>query len=447
MMSKKLAAALAIGLAFAPPAALAQSSVSIGGTINILWDHVRASGNTGGDGPGVPSSQMSMKGHDRVRDGGISNIRFTVIEDLGGGNSAFVQVESAIIQNSDQRNDNFGNTGFSGATGNSSPVWGNRNSGIGLRGKSFGRFVIGVWEVHYTEHAVIDEGYSRGNAAWAALSIMQNFGSGFAINPFIGTRYSNVIRWDSPVWSGFSVGAAYARPTDAAPPNTGAGSPTDGKRNRAWNIAPRFVWEGLTLQYSYLQDRDAVTNAAPTFAGQAFAAATPAAWKITGNRLGARYEFKNGLGIGAIWDESRMSNSTNTPVNQINVKRSAWALPFTYDRGSHHFIATYGRANDWRGQIAGTDAGSATPATLGLAAIGTCGAACLAGTSFGSNTGASMFSIGYMYNISSRTNLSIGFVQIRNDSLARYDHYSNSSGNAAEGADPKSFSLGIRHTF
>ena len=82
--------------AFVAPAAFAQSSVTVGGTINILWDSVRASNNTGGDvqgGFGGNAGQNSLKSADRIRDGAGSNIRFTVIEDLGGGTSAFVQVE------------------------------------------------------------------------------------------------------------------------------------------------------------------------------------------------------------------------------------------------------------------------------------------------------------------------------------------------------------------
>src|SRR5882672_7118493 len=105
-MNRKVLVA-AVAAAFVAPAAFAQSSVTVGGTINILWDTVRASGATNFGSGSAPD----MKSHDRVRDGAGSNIRFTVIEDLGGGNSAFVQVESAVIQNSDTRADLVGNAG------------------------------------------------------------------------------------------------------------------------------------------------------------------------------------------------------------------------------------------------------------------------------------------------------------------------------------------------
>ena len=110
-MNRKLLVA-AVAAALTAPAAFAQSSVTIGGTVNILWDNVRANGNTGGDVQGG-AGQNSLKSADRVRDGNGSNIRFTVIEDLGGGTSAFVQVESAVIGNSDTRADNLGTLGAS----------------------------------------------------------------------------------------------------------------------------------------------------------------------------------------------------------------------------------------------------------------------------------------------------------------------------------------------
>ena len=260
--------------------------MTIGGTINILWDNVRANGNTGGDVQG--GTNNSLKSEDRVRDGAGSNIRFTVIEDLGGGTSAFVQVESAVIQNSDQRADLIGNFGGSFANGNAAAVWGNRNSGVGIRSKAAGRFLIGVWDVHYHEHYSIDPSWIPGNSAWSTLSLTQNMGSGFNINPAFGGRLSNVIRWDSPVWSGFSMSATYARPTDGVVPNLpGAvgGDVRDGKKNRNWSFAPRYESGGLTVQYSYMQDKDAVSAGAVSFGGGATTiAAQTAAWIITSNR-------------------------------------------------------------------------------------------------------------------------------------------------------------------
>jgi predicted porin len=427
-MNKKVLVA-AVAAAMAAPAAFAQSSVTVGGTVNILWDNVKAGGATGG-GDG-------LKSHDRVRDGAGSNIRFTVIEDLGGGTSAFVQVESAVINNSDTRNNAAG-------AGASTSGWGNRNSGIGIRSKTAGRFLIGVWDVHYDEHYKTDPGWLIVNSGSSTLGLTNTMGAGASNSPQgggIGGRYSNVIRWDSPVWSGFSVSANYARPTDSAPVNV-AGDVRDGKKNRVWSIAPRWEGGGWSVVYSYLQDKDISTNATLSLgAGNLAAGATVSAnWKVTSNRIGVRYKFANGLGLGLLWDESKTQNNTTVVAGQMSVKRRVWAIPVTFETGNHHMYGTYTKADDWRGQIGGVDVGAVTNA----AAIGTAGAGTI---NYGAESGATMWAMGYSYKLSQRTNVGVSYNQIRNQALVRYDLFANSTGNAAVGADPKQFAFNIRHTF
>ena len=431
-MNRKVLVA-AVAAAFVAPAAFAQSSVTVGGTINILWDTVRGGGGT--------VANTDLKSHDRVRDGAGSNIRFTVIEDLGGGNSAFVQVESAVIQNSDTRADLAGNLQGVGTSGNTTAIWGNRNSGIGIRSKAAGRFLIGVWDVHYHEHYAIDPAWIPGNSAWSTLSLTQNMGSGIGghANAF-GGRLANVIRWDSPNWSGFSMGITYARPTDGAPLNV-AGDVRDGKKARNWSFSPRYEMGGLSVVYTYMQDKDSPTAAANFSIGgtNIGAAAATSVWKITSNRLGVRYKFAFGLGIGALWDVGKTSNTTNAAANAIGVKRTVWAFPISYDTGNHHVMATWARARDWQGSIGGVGLGSVTAGAIGGSPAGS--------HNFGSATGASFFSLGYMYNLSQRTNVSVGYARTRNDALVRYDQFANSTGNASVGTDPRSFSVGLRHTF
>lgn len=428
-MNKKVLVA-AVAAAMTAPAAFAQSSVTVGGTINIMWDNVKAGGATGG-GDG-------LKSHDRVRDGAGSNIRFTVIEDLGGGTSAFVQVESAVINNSDTRNNAAG-------AGASTSGWGNRNSGIGIRSKTAGRFLIGVWDVHYDEHYKTDPGWLIVNSGSSTLGLTNtmgvNGGTGNALGGGIGGRYSNVIRWDSPVWSGFSVSANYARPTDAAPVNS-AGDVRDGKKNRVWSIAPRWESGGWSVVYSYLQDKDIGTAATLSLGAAALVAGATATatWKVTSNRLGVRYKFANGLGLGLLWDESKVSNNTPVAGNQMSLKRRVWAIPVTFETGNHHIFGTYSRADDLKGQIGGADVGTVTNnATIGTALPGT--------INYGSETGATMWSMGYAYKLSQRTNVHISYNQIRNQALTRYDLFANSTGNTAVGADPKQLAIGMRHTF
>jgi len=439
---KKNVMVAAVAAAFVAPA-FAQSSVTVGGTINIMWDNVKAGGSTLNN--IVGGQNQDLRSHDRVRDGAGSNIRFTVIEDLGGGNSAFVQVESAVIMNSDQRANQVGVNQGIGTSGNNTAVWGNRNSGIGIRSKTAGRFLIGVWDVHYHEHYNVDPGWIITNSNNSTLTMTQNMGSAFAVNPAMGGRLSNVIRWDSPVWGGFSMSVAYARPTDGFPANS-TGSVADGKKNRVWNFAPRYESGGLAVQYSYMQDKNAVSTATMTFGGSAVAAALGTAasvggaattsWKLTSNRLGARYKFANGLGIGALWDSSK-AEGQHEAISNTSIKRTAWAFPVTYETGNHHVYGTYGKARDWKGTLLGANVGAVNVVTGGVT------------NNFGSATGSKYWTVGYAYKLSQRTNVHVSYMKITNEALARYDGFANTTGTAAAqfGADPKTWAFGLRHTF
>jgi predicted porin len=123
----------------------------------------------------------------------------------------------------------------------------------------------------------------------------------------------------------------------------------------------------------------------------------------------------------------------------VSLKRTVWAFPISYDTGNHHVMATWARARDWRGQIGGVGLGSVSIGALNGQPANT--------LNFGSDTGANFFSLGYMYNLSQRTNVSVGYARTRNDALVRYDMFANGTGNTAIGADPRSVSVGLRHTF
>ncbi|HUN67900.1 MAG TPA: porin, partial [Burkholderiales bacterium] len=155
------------------------------------------------------------------------------------------------------------------------------------------------------------------------------------------------------------------------------------------------------------------------------------------------------------WDQSKTnikqeigSGTTAAPFIQgpsSDFKRTAWAAIGTYDTGNHHFQLTYVRADDWSGNLAGQGLSSidVVPTNLQTAGANT------TRVNVGGNTGAKMWSAGYQYNLSQRTNVSLSYQQIRNDSLARYDFFANGNGQSAGayGADPKSIAVGLRHTW
>src|SRR6266540_3396126 len=103
-MQKKLLAVAVAGALAVPGVAMAQA-VTISGALNLWMESAGASGATQTQtvAGGTPTT-FDVKSRSRIQDGNGSNIRFTAVEDLGGGMQAFGQVESAVFSNADTRN-------------------------------------------------------------------------------------------------------------------------------------------------------------------------------------------------------------------------------------------------------------------------------------------------------------------------------------------------------
>jgi hypothetical protein len=102
----------------------------------------------------------------------------------------------------------------------------------------------------------------------------------------------------------------------------------------------------------------------------------------------------------------------------VSVARTAWALPVSYVMGKHTLLATYARAGD-----------------LGAAA----------------NSGADMWTLGWDYALSRRTNIGLYYSRLANESAAAYQPFAaglNLTGSAlAAGENASTFALGVKHTF
>ena len=443
MQKNLLAVAVAAALA-APAVAMAQSSVTISGALN-LW--VEQAGATGSTAPGTATAtSFDVKPRSRMQDGAGSNIRFTAVEDIGGGLQGFGQVESAVFTNADTRTNTLGAAGSTGG-------WGTRNSGVGLRGSAWGEILLGIWDIHYQESYAVDNQIITGASHTSSLALLNTFGTpGWSsLNPTIGGRLNNVVRYASPNWGGFTFNAEYSRPTDGLVSTAAVGGvalPVEGKKNAVMNIAPKFNMGGLHVGYSWYQDKDLTTTANATGlyngasnapAGAAGMTAAGSVNKITSNRFQAAYTFPFGLKIGAIYDRSKWEAIGNTVAAlSSELKRDVWSVPLSYAIGPHTVFATYAKANKLKGNIGGADLSNITVTPVG----GT-------GQTMDSGTGAKFYSFGYQFALSKRTNIHMSYSQVKNDSLAGYDFFSNTVGmaNGNYGADPKSLALGIRHTF
>ena len=385
-MQKKLIAAAVAGLIAVP--ALAQTNVTISGNLRAGWENYKLSGS----------------GHDaesRVSDQS-SGLRFNVVEDLGGGLKAWMQLDYRGAVDT-------GNLANSG------------NSGVGFMG-NWGKFTIGRWDVHYNETA----GLLGVNRAGSLQSMLHNglLSQVNGVNIANTTRTPNVLMWDSPNWNGFTARLGYSTNPTA---NEGTGVTTaansgDAGGGYAWSAALRYNNGPWTAGYSHYasesENRQKVTATSAKITAQN---------DLTGDRIWLGYKFAMGLKLGFAYDWSSNDNGAIAVVGSTKQKRGAWYLPVSYSWGPHAIYAQYARAGD----------------TSNSAAI---------------DTGASAWNIGYDYAFSKRTSMGVFYTQLNNKTGGNYNLKSvggsgataigaGAAGATGLGADARQWYIGMTHSF
>ncbi|MCX7892090.1 MAG: porin [Burkholderiales bacterium] len=442
-MKKKLLA-LAVAGALAPAFAVAQTSnVTLSGQLKLGYEYIDTDGARGG-----------TAGYNNIYR--IANetswVRLSGSEDLGNGLRAVFQIESEI------------NGDVQGG------LWTSRNSGVGLASNTLGTLMFGRWDAHYTSHAAVEGAGFGGNALALkanSLNLLQWVnGLGTA-----GSRLSNVIRYVSPTWAGFSGEVIYSLDSEPAGTSSSSVQSSSGQRGRPsewaitlrWGAGPANAFlsyinrhnQGLVLA-NYGGGVPAYTGALPTTLSDAAAAGLGGG--LNGNalslnqgtldleayRFGGSYTFGFGGGmqlkVGAIGDYNKWNADIANNTSNINAKRWAMAIPASLAMGPHTIFATFGYAWDTKGNVNCNTAIGGVTARVGCS---------------GGDTSAQMYMIGYDYALSKRTSVGGNWVMINNDTNAYYDFWTRGIGVGAAGtatatgggASPQSFYVGIRHLF
>lgn len=383
-MQKKLIAAAVAGLIAVP--ALAQTNVTISGNFRAGWESYKITDCTAG---------FSCRSESRVTDQS-SGLRFNVVEDLGGGLSAWGQLD----YRGNIENGALGNTG---------------NSGVGFMHKGWGKFTLGRWDVHYNE-------ITGGLQATRAGSLQTLVGHGIIsqVNGNTianGTRTPNLMMWDSPNWNGFTARLAYSTGFDVAV-NEGSGRSATGTGNpgggSAWTGALRYnngPWNA-GLSYWNADGETRVTGAAKN--------------DQTSTRAWLGYTFGMGLKVGIAWDRSKRDTGLNGGAS-ATMSRSGWMIPVTYSFGPHAIYGTYSRV--------GSHSGSAVAA----------------GT--GGQYKAHQWMLGYDYAFSKRTTAGVFYTKVNNSTLGGYDMFNgnamtaNGGTGTAASEGSRQIYVGMNHTF
>jgi len=370
-MSKGLkATALAGVLAVIPGLALAQSSLTISGFFKMGIEDIKLDDAS-------PTRSGNTR-EDRVTDNN-SRLIFNVTEDVGNGLQVIAQLDSRFSPDNGAGLTAAGNT------------W------VGLRSKAWGSLTIGRQDLHYGLQP--DDIYRKAGSDKARSVSVFDFVQNGATTQAIAnaTRTANVIRWDTPIWSGFQLTTAYST-NAAAASEADIGSPV--RKGSAWNLNPSYTRSNWQVGYSYWNSKPDASLA-----------------DQRGDTVYAYYKW-SGLKVGVGWNQSKLKSATGTDA----AKRDAWTIPLSYTYGAHNLYAHYTWADDDKVQ--------------------------------GANTGANMFALSYVYDLSKRTSFGLTYAYIKNDSGASYQLYQDNGGTQSStnatpflGEDPRLLSTTLKHAF
>ena len=382
-MQKKLIA-VAVAGALMPAAAMAQSTVQIFGNMYLEYAFVKQ---------GRDAAGQDLANADVLQTPG-SEIGFRGEEKLGGGMSAW-----------------FTCTSTADPRGVSADGWCTRNSAVGLRG-NFGNFFIGNWDTPFKRTMGNTGGRDTGifGTAWMLAGQSTTVTDGASTGVF-KRRQRNSINYDSPNFGGFQFMAA----TTSTNSSTATTATSAGAKPRVWSLAGQYRGGPLTVAAGYEQhDKMYNANVAnSTFAGDGKGWHLSGSYQLGGVRLGGMFTEQKG--------EPAAGQSVKVKAYQLGAE---WKI-----QGPHNVHFGYTVADD----VTGTAAAVLSPNRPAANALG--------------NTGAKMWQIRYLHDFSKRTQGTIGYVSLKNETAALYTLGGLATTTTSLGAKDSAFALSIAHRF
>lgn len=385
-MQKKLIALAVAGLVSG--GAFAQTNVTISGLVRMSVEQYKLAG--------VPAGQDASN-ENRVSDQS-SMLVFSGREDLGGGMYAGFVIDNRFSPD----------LGAFGASG---------NTNIHLGG-NWGRVAMGRQDLHYGTAIESYKAYTLQNIL--SNGIFSQVGGAVIAN---ATRTPNVVMYDSPNMSGFTVRLAGS--TNWAG-NEGSGvraaGATDPGKGSATNLALNYANGPIKAGYSYWR-ATAEGGRGTLAAGAALIGTATSGTGVDqrGDTLQFGYTFPMGVAVGLGWNKSRIEGS------DLEVSRTAWVLPISYTFGANQIAFTYAKANN----LSGSGAAGAT------------------------DTGANAYTLAYGYSLSKRTNVGVAYTRLNNQTNASYNLFAMAANGGTQvtngatrvGSDPQQLSVNMNHSF
>jgi predicted porin len=392
-MQKKLIAA-AIASAFAAPVVASaadgagSSTVQVFGTIYVEYSYAKQGRNAGA---GVQPDRTST---DFLQTPG-SEIGFKGEERLGGGLSAWYQCTSTADPRGQSQN------GFC-----------SRNSALGLKG-AFGNVFIGNWDTPFKRTISPTAVGGNDTGIWGTAFLLTGDSTTDAVGANRANfkkRQNNSINYDSPNFGGFQVMGMF---TSAQASTATLDNQTNNKA-RVWSLGLQYSAGPLYVSGGYEEHRQ--------YAG---VGALPDGTKDRGWHLGAAYTW-GPVRVGGLYTQQKFD------VAAGEVKAKAWHAGVDWTiAGPHGLRAAYTQAGNMSG-VAGILIGTASGPGYRPTA--------------GSDTGARLYQIRYVYTFSKRTEFNVGYVRLNNDNNAAYN-LGGLNGAHAPGEKQQAVAFSMRHTF
>jgi predicted porin len=357
-----------------------------------------------------------------------SEIGFKGEEKLGGGLSAWFQCTSTA----DIR-------------GQSPEGFCSRNSALGLKG-GFGNVYIGRWDTPFKRTISPTNIAGNDTGIWGTAFLLTG-GSTSTLDASsratFKRRQANMISYDSPEFAGFQVMAGYSAINGATATTTGV---TNAKA-RVMSLGAQYSAGPLYVSAAYETHRQFGVGTPSGVTGQLGAGTVvPVA---TGDNSDKGWH----VGAAYTWGPVRFGGQYTQQKFEVGpgseAKYKAWHVGVDWTIvGPHGLRAAFTQARDAKGSA--TVIGAAT--TTNTLFTGTyrpapCfgATAALAAAACGSDTGAKLYQIRYVYTFSKRTEFNFGYVRLNNDARAAYALGGLSSPNVGE--DQSAWALSMRHTF
>jgi predicted porin len=392
-MQKKLLTLAVAGALAVPGVASAQSSVEVYGYINMSLGFWRwKDANDQATSPDVSKWDVTS---------GASNVGVRGRETLGGGLSAWFQVETNAAM---ERSNNVAHTsGFA-----------SRNSAVGLQG-AFGNVFIGQWTSPWADL----------DALWA-IGTVGPFGP---VTSIIGRRETTGAAPNANCSNlGSGVGAGLGGNCDSVEAGGGVGHPFWRRMsNSVFYQSPVFAG-GAQAKFAWQVNQDKTDggtgvvkqdpqmwSASIQWAGMGGKARIGAAIDrhkdfTTVGKTDTGYAIKGGWNFGVADVGVAYENMTyKTPAGDCKAKQYGVALAVPVGQGAVR--ASYSKAKDIEGDNTGA------VANLPAGSTGSCGAVPTALAPSNDN-GATQYNIGYDHRLSKRTTLGVGYSTIKNDAGA-----------------------------